>query len=335
LDRNTVIGLTYDLRSHYQMLGYTLEETAEFDSDSTIDAIEESLNILGFKTERIGNVKDLVTSLAEGRRWSMVFNIAEGLLGIGRESQVPAILDAYGIPYTFSDPLVTSICFHKGVAKRFVRDAGFPTTDFEVLDSADEADSVNLGFPLFIKPVAEGTSKGIDASSKVGNLKELKESVAKKIAECRQPVIVETYLPGREFTVGITGTGQSAKIVGVLEILYKDGAEQNGYTLINKERYEEFVEYRLADDDEAMTAADTALKIWRKLGCHDGGRVDLRSDADGIPNFMEVNTLPGLDPKKSDLPILCTKKGIKYLSLIEAIIESAFERTGGGKVNKV
>ena len=100
------IGLTYDLRADYLALGYCEEETAEFDRDETVQAIEASIRRLGHTTERIGNVFRLTEALARGDRWDLVFNIAEGMRGFGREAQVPALLDAYGIPYTFSDPLV-------------------------------------------------------------------------------------------------------------------------------------------------------------------------------------------------------------------------------------
>src|SRR5688572_3644321 len=128
-----LIGLTYDLRQDYLDDGYTPEQTAEFDSRVTIDGIESALRDLGHQTDRIGRVTWLVERLARGDRWDLVFNIAEGLHGIGREAQVPALLDAYSIPYTFSDPLVCTISLHKPTTKRVVRDLGIPTPDFWVV----------------------------------------------------------------------------------------------------------------------------------------------------------------------------------------------------------
>ena len=127
------VGITYDLREEYLCEGFSLEETAEFDKPDTIDSIEEALQLLGHETERIGHVRSLVARLAGGSRWDLVFNIAEGLSGFGREAQVPAVLDAYGIPYTFSDPLVLSLTLHKGMTKRVVRDLGIPTPGFAVV----------------------------------------------------------------------------------------------------------------------------------------------------------------------------------------------------------
>jgi D-alanine-D-alanine ligase len=124
------IGLTYDLRDAYLAMGYGEEETAEFDRDSTIEALEGALRSLGHETERIGHVRDLAGRLAAGARWDLVFNIAEGLSGYGREAQVPALLDAYGIPYTFADPLTASLTLHKAMTKRVLRDLGVRTPDF-------------------------------------------------------------------------------------------------------------------------------------------------------------------------------------------------------------
>ena len=158
-----IVGLTYDLRDDYLKEGYSEEETAEFDAEVTIDAIDSTLQSLGFQTQRIGNIKSLVKALHGDQKWDLVFNICEGMYGIGREAQVPAILDAYKIPYVFSDPLVLALTLHKGHTKRVVRDFGIPTADFEVVNTLSDVEKVNLPYPLFVKPVAEGTGKGIDS----------------------------------------------------------------------------------------------------------------------------------------------------------------------------
>jgi hypothetical protein len=124
------VGITYDLREDYLAEGYSEEETAEFDRSDTIEAIERTLQDLGFQTDRIGNISNLISRLVAGDRWDLVFNIAEGLRGFGREAQVPAILDAYGIPYTFSDPLVLALTLHKALTKHVMRSMGVPTPDF-------------------------------------------------------------------------------------------------------------------------------------------------------------------------------------------------------------
>jgi D-alanine-D-alanine ligase len=148
------IGLTYDLRSDYLAAGYGEVETAEFDRDDTIDALEKTLTGLGHQTERIGNARSHVQQLAAGRCWDLVFNIAEGMNGIGREAQVPAILDVFGIAYTFSDPLVMALTLHKGMTKHVLRDAGVATTDFMVVSEPNDLRAISFGPPYFIKPVA-------------------------------------------------------------------------------------------------------------------------------------------------------------------------------------
>ncbi len=325
------VGMTYNLRDDYLALGYSEVETAEFDKVSTIEAIERALRELGYETDRIGHVWNLVKRLAAGDRWDMVFNIAEGLWGFGREAQVPALLDAYGIPYTFSDPLVLALTLHKGMTKSVLRDGGVPTPDFAVVEA--ESDLIELetklAYPLFAKPVAEGTGKGITVASKIGSPAELSVVCRELMNRFRQPVLVETYLPGREFTVGILGTGAQAKVVGVMEILLEDKAEPEAYTYFNKENYESLVTYKLVDDGQARSAARTALQAYRILGCRDAGRVDLRGDCFDVPNFMEINPLAGLHPVHSDLPILCRKVGKDYVRMIAEIMDSAVQRLGG------
>jgi D-alanine-D-alanine ligase len=326
-----LVGITYDLRDEYIKMGFSEEETAEFDRADTIDAIENALSGLGYRTERIGHVKNLITRLAEGKSWDIVFNIAEGYYGIGREAQVPAILDAFQIPYTFSDPMVLSLTLNKAVTKRVVRDLGIPTPDFELIEKLTDIDSVSLPFPLFAKPVAEGTGKGISDASKVKERKNLHAVCRDLIDRFKQPVLLETYLPGREFTVGITGTGRDAKAVGVIEVLLNEKAEKGAYSYKNKKKYEELVTYRLVDDRMATDAARVALDSWVGLGCRDAGRIDLRSDAAGKPNFIEVNPLAGLNPVHSDLPILCRLSGIGFEKLINEIMKSALSRISSSK----
>jgi D-alanine-D-alanine ligase len=324
-----LIGLTYDLRSEYLAAGLGDEETAEFDRESTVEAIEGALTSLGHQTERIGNARQLIARLASGSRWDLVFNIAEGLSGIAREAQVPAILDVYGVPYTFSDPLVLALTLHKGLTKTVVQAAGVPTAPFAVIDRISDVAKVDLPFPLFAKPIAEGTGKGVTPASRVHDSEELKQTCADLLQRFQQPVLVETFLPGREFTIGIIGTGDEAYALGTLEILLLASAEADVYSYVNKEECEERVEYRVmraADDPLVEQAEEVALQAWRTLNCRDGGRVDIRCDAMGVPCFLEVNPLAGIHPEHSDLPILATKLGISYVELLGRIVDSARRR---------
>ncbi|MBN2317636.1 MAG: ATP-grasp domain-containing protein [Acidobacteria bacterium] len=324
------IGLTYDLRQSYLDMGYSEEETAEFDRIDTIEAIEQTLRSLGYATERIGNIRNLTERLCNGDRWDLVFNIAEGIRGIGREAQVPALLDAYDIPYTFSDPLVLSLTLHKGMTKRVLRDLGIPTPDFAEIHTEEDIGKVGLPYPLFAKPVAEGTGKGITSASRITGKAELYRVCRNLLTGYKQPVLVETFLPGREFTVAIVGTGSRAEALGVMEIVLKGNAEADVYSYANKEECELCIDYILVDDALAGDAAETALRAWVGLNCRDAGRVDLRTDARGIPNVIEVNPLAGIHPQHSDLPIICGLAGISYVRLFEMIMESALSRLGDG-----
>lgn len=323
-----IIGICYDLKDDYLAKGFSHEDTAEFDKPETIDAIENALHELGFDTDRIGHIWHLTSRLAQGDRWDLVFNIAEGLRGFGREAQVPCLLDAYDIPYTFSDPLVLSLTLHKGMSKRIIQNLGIPTPAFSIVESEADAMKIGLPFPLFAKPVAEGTGKGISASSKIRNRTELISVCSGLLESYHQPVLVETFLPGREFTVGIIGTGRDSSILGIMEILFKSNEEDSIYSLSNKENYKEQVEYLRVNDTMAERAKQIALAAWRGFGCKDAGRIDLRADAQGLPHVIEINPLAGLHPVDSDLPILCSLTGITYYELIGMIMESAMKRLG-------
>ncbi|MGV1100849.1 D-alanine--D-alanine ligase family protein [Thiovibrio sp. JS02] len=322
------IGMTYDLRSDYLAMGYGEEETAEFDRESTIDAIENAIRGMGHEPVRIGNLMGLMPRLSAGERWDLVFNISEGLYGFGREALVPALLDAHRIPYVFSDPLVLALTLHKGMTKHVIRDHGIPTPAFAVVKTVADAEKVALPYPVFAKPVAEGTGKGVTPASKIVNPGQLRATCADLLATFRQPVLVETFLPGREFTVGIVGNGKDARSIGVMEVVLLANSEPDVYSYHNKEFCEELVEYRKVGDPEAKRAEETALASWHALGCQDGGRVDLRSDAGGIPNFIEVNPLAGLHPEHSDLCIIAGKFGISYQELLNGIVAAAIKRNG-------
>ncbi|MFY9254010.1 MAG: D-alanine--D-alanine ligase [Fuerstiella sp.] len=323
-----LIGLTFDLREEYLAAGYSELQTAEFDRADTIDSIEAALKGLGHEVDRVGHARNLVSRLSAGDRWDLVFNICEGLSGVGREAQVPAILDVFDIPYTFGDPCVMSVCLHKSITKSAIRDAGLQTPKSVLISHMRDLDDVALKFPLFAKPVAEGTGKGITPASRVCDISQLVAECERQLIQYQQPILVEEYLPGREFTVGLLGTGAQAEVLGTLEIVLLPGAESDCYSYVNKERCEELVEYRLVtpDDPEVFEAERIALEAWRALNGRDAGRIDLRSDATGTPQFLEANPLAGLHPQHSDLPMLATAVGMSYVELIRRIVDSAAMR---------
>jgi len=279
------VGLTYDLKDDYLALGLGEHEVAEFDCEETIAALEGALTALGHEVERVGHVRALAARLVAGWRCDLVFNIAEGVTGFGRESQVP---------------LVTT---------------------------AAEAAAVTLPLPLFAKPVAEGSSKGITAKSLVRSRAALVEVCGELLERYRQPVLVEEFLSGREFTVGILGTDGSARALATLEVLLLGGADQGVYSYRNKTQWQGIVDYRLLEAGSLRAEVENvALATWRCLGCRDAGRVDVRLDGNGRAQMIEVNPLAGLMPGYSDLPIMAELTGMSYGALIGEIVRCAVAR---------
>lgn len=323
------IGLTYDLRSEYLAAGYSEIETAEFDREETIDSLAEALETLDHRVDRIGHVRQLAARLVAGDRWDLVFNICEGLSGPSREAQVPCLLEAYGVPCVFSDALRMALCLEKGLTKTVATAAGVPTSPFVTVASQADAENVPFDGPWFVKPIAEGTGKGCDPASIVRRREDLAPACARLVEQYRQPVLVERFLPCREVTVGILGTGDEAEVLGTLEIVLSNEAEPEVYSYENKERCETLVEYRPVSSRDDATVAEAeriALHAWKALGCRDGGRIDLRCDIEGRPLFLEVNPLAGLHPHHSDLPMIATTVGVSYVDLIGRIVASASKR---------
>jgi len=322
------IGLTFDLKDAYLRMGYSHEEVAEFDSIETIDALDQALTEIGYKVIRIGNLFDLVKFLDLGKRCDIVFNICEGMHGIAREAQVPCLLDAYRIPYVFSEPDILNLTLDKALTKLVLKEAGILTAPFQVIHRIEDTDQVDLKYPLFVKPIAEGTSKGIDGFSIIENKANLNKSVAYLLEAFKQPVLVETFLPGREFTIGILGSGDETRAMGAMEIVLNEKAPHPIYSYSVKKDWKKYVSYRISDDLIARKCMDAAIKAWKIIKGKDAGRIDFRLDSEGKPNLIEVNPLAGLNPTYSDLPILARLQGISYEQIITRIMDSALERAG-------
>jgi D-alanine-D-alanine ligase len=300
-----------------------MEDTAEFDKQETVDSLAGALQKMGFQTEPVGNCFQLTEALAAGKRWDLVLNIAEGLYGDGRESVVPAMLDQYRIPYVFSGPVILGISLNKYLTRLIVSAAGVPVCPGMLISSIDDIKKCNLEYPLFIKPVSEGTGKGINEKSLLNSPAELKEMAEWILERFDQPALVEEYLPGREFTVGVIGTGNDTIAIGGMEIICKDNLP---YSVEVKENYQEFCNYLPLSSDVNSECRKVALDVWKSLGAVDAGRVDVKADRHGRICFMEVNPLAGLNPVHSDLPILSRMIGIDYQTLMEMIMKASLKR---------
>ena len=318
------VGLTYDLRSWYIDRGYSMDETAEFDKQETVDALDNALKLMGHETELVGNAFQVIEALAAGKKWDMVFNIAEGLYGDGRESVIPAMLDQYRIPYVFSGPVIMGLSLNKHLAKLVVAASGVPVSPGFLISELNDLEKCNLAYPLFVKPVSEGTGKGITARSLVQSPAELEKMVVWILSEFRQPALAEEYLPGREFTVGIVGYGDEAIAIGGMEVITSDNLP---YSLEVKENYQDYCKYKPLDADIIDECKSVALGAWKALDAVDAGRVDLKADRNGNICFIEANPLAGLNPVHSDLPMLARMYGIEYQTLLEMIMNAAIRRT--------
>ncbi len=323
------IGFTYDLRSKHQPdENSPADYYGEYESDETVASITEALKTLGHEVIQIGSIKSLLQFLAEGKRVDLVFNMAEGRYGRARESQVPSILEAYQIPYTFSDPLSLAICLDKGLTKDVLKTAQIPTPKHLVVqpNTAIDLDKVaRIGYPIFLKPLYEGTSKGIDENALVRTEEYLITRINWLWETYQQPVLLEKYLPGREFTVGLLGAGEEARVLGVMEIFLGDEKEIYGFA--EKEDCEHLVSYRFDIAPPLLDElSEMGLTSWHALECRDGGRVDIRLDENGHPQVIEANTLPGLHPTHSDLPMIATAVGMRYVELLDEILAHAMKR---------
>lgn len=324
------IGLAYDLKDDYLAAGYSALDVMEFDDEEVITGLAGAMAELGHTVDRLGRGVEVARRLVAGERWDLVVSIAEGVTGRSREAQVPALCELFGQPYAFSDPLTCALTLDKAMAKRVARDHGLPTAPFVVVRVAEDLARLDeLSYPLFLKPVAEGSSKGITAGSFVTHRAEAEQRCQELLEAFGQPVLVEKFLPGREVTVGVVGNGAAMRAVAVMEVIFHEQAEAPAYTTLNKAEYERRVSYRLlAGDAFARQAEGLALAAARALECRDVARVDLRADEEGSLHFLEVNPLPGLHPRRSDLPIMARLAGMEYRDLIEEILAAARQRLG-------
>jgi D-alanine-D-alanine ligase len=259
----------------------------------------------------------------------VVFNIAEGFKGRSRESQVPSLLELLDIPYTGSDPAALSVSLDKALAKRMVRTHGILTPDYVVLQTGRERLPRELRFPLIVKPVAEGTSKGVTRKSVVQDEAELREVARELVSKYRQPALVENYVAGREFTVGLLGE-RRPRVLPPMEIVFLDPGDPTPiYSFDMKQEWTDRIRYevpaRLAPR-ELDRLERAARECFGALGCRDVARVDFRLDAEGRFHFIECNPLPGLAPGWSDLVLIAQAAGLEYRALIGEILSFAIRR---------
>ena len=273
-------------------------------------------------------------------RPDFVFNIAEGLAGVSRESQMPAIFEMLQLPYLGSDPLTLGLCLDKGRTKEILSYHGIPTANFSVVSSLERFDDLRVRFPSMVKPLHEGSSKGIYNSCLVRDAEELEREVRTILQVYAQPALVEEFLPGREFTVAMMGNGESLRVLPIVEI--KFSALPEGMNPIYSYEAKWILDTAADPLDIFACPAEidvllrhrieqTCMGAYRVLRCRDWSRIDVRLDAAGTPRILEINPLPGILPKPEDnscFPKAARAAGLSYSELINTVLDIALDRTG-------
>jgi D-alanine-D-alanine ligase len=325
------IGITYDLKADTDVSADLPDDfQEEFDSPLTIESITQALRGLGHEVEALGDGREMLERLLHDPP-DFVFNIAEGH-GIGRcrEARVPAVLEMLGIAYTGSDPLTLAATLDKDCAKRLVQSMGVAVPRWTVIEPNHDLNALaawpQLPYTAIVKPAWEGSSKGIRGKCVVDRVEELIEAVSAIRRDHRQPILVEEYIAGEELTVGIVGN-DPPRILGILRVTPQQAGERFVYSLEVKRDWQRQVRYEYLSANQAGAVAESALRAYQALGCRDVSRIDFRL-YHGIPYFLEVNPLPGLNPESSDLVILSRLAGWSYEQLIESILQAGLERTG-------
>lgn len=339
---NNSITSSAALATAPSVMTQTDDAFAEWDAPETIDAVERALGGLG-DVVRLEATADF-PQLLRDERPDIVFNMAEGLTGQNRESHVPAICEFYGIPYSGSDPFTLSLCLHKARTKQMLQFYGIPTARFALVETLAETKAVRRGnvlrYPIFAKPVQEGSSKGITERNYVRDGDELLSVVAQLLEMYEQPVLLEEFLPGAEFTCGVIGNGPNARVLPLVGMNF-DALPEGALPIYGFEakwiwdtpdsplqifECPARVKESLKDSIEQIT-----LRAYRALGCRDWSRVDVRLDAKGLPHIVEVNPLPGILPNPEDnscLPKAAAAAGISYDELIQSCVVAAAKRCG-------
>lgn len=328
----------------------------DLDSEKTVQALIAAFEARGHQAYFLEGNISLAEQLAQ-RPPDIAYNLCEGHWGDSRESQIPAILEMLGIPYTGSKVMTLAVALNKTMTKRVLQSFGLPTAPFQVCGAADEPIDQRLMYPLFVKPNGEGTSMGIDAKSIVWDEIELRERLHYTIETYRQPALVEHYIEGREFTVGILGnttpdrcryydldlsrfpwkTSQGLTVGGLhvfppmeIDLTPLPEKEAGLYSHHVKDELLWAPKYLCPAPINSRTRTrlqKIAAATFSALGCLDIARVDFRIDkATGKPYVLEINTIPGVTPVSSDMVMIAEADGMDYTALVNAVLDLASAR---------
>jgi D-alanine-D-alanine ligase len=319
------VGLTFNTKRTKS------DEEAEYDSPETIDGIKRALESLGHSVVMWEARPELVR-IIDRSAVDIVFNMSEGTIGRNREAHVPALCEFLGIPFTGSDSATMMLTLDKALTKKIVRFAGVNTPNYKLLRNSHDKLRAGMSFPLMVKPNAEGSSKGITDDSVVTDHPALWDMVRHINEVYHQPALVEEFLPGREFTVGILGNDRDLLMLPIMEIVYlEENVTYKTYNYRIKQDWRKFVRYDIPARIDATLKAEIeelCAKTYRHLMCRDVSRIDIRLDATGKPHLIEINPLPGLSAGYSDLVFIAEAAGMDHTDLIAAILERGARRYG-------
>ena len=326
------IGLAYDLKqSICPGQDYPDDAFEEYDSPETVEAIAAVIEAQGHSVIKLGGGRDFLSNIPSANV-DFVFNIAEGIGNYrSREAQVPSVLEMLNIPYSGADPQCLAICLDKSLTKKLIAMAGVPTPTWRLITDTKQLKDTSwddFPFPVFVKPAYEGSSKGILQGCRAESASQMAETVQGLLERYRQPVIVEEFIDGDELTAGVVGNSPP-KVIGIMRVLPRNREEHFIYSLTVKREWERLIDYECPANvgvDALQRITDASLKTFEVLGCRDVSRVDFRLSPEGTPYFLEINPLPGLSPKTSDLPIMAIKMGWTYDVLVSSILNAAMER---------
>jgi D-alanine-D-alanine ligase len=330
---------TTNSTSQVQLSG--VDDYAEWDTIETIHAVRDAL-ALHHSVELIEADHTAFEKLQQSRP-EIVFNIAEGRFGASREAQMPAIFEMLNIPYTGSDPLTLAICLDKSRAKEILSFYNISTPRFAVIDTQEDLQNHSFDFPVMVKPLFEGSSKGIFDASLVQTREELIQQVEKVLSFYKQPVLVEDFLPGREFTVAMLGTGDHVSVFPIVEIKF-DSLPANVNPIYSYEAkwiwdqsenpLDIFECPARIPDELKVRIEQVCKKAFKVLRCRDWSRIDVRLDKQGNPNIIEINPLPGILPKIEDnscFPKAARMAGLNYQEMLNSVLNAAIHRYGLAK----
>lgn len=330
------IAFVYNSRKNNSQI-FDCDAEAEFDSPGTIRGIKKSLIKLGHKVYPIEADENCYLKLKNlKKKIDLVFNIAEGFRGEAREAHIPSMLEMLAIPFTGSGPLGLALTLDKTKTKEILIANKIPTPKFQLLKTGKEKLNLNLKFPLIIKPNSEGSSKGITNDSVVYGEKEFNERAVKMIGKYHQPVLVEEFLEGEEYSVGLLGDGEAVEVLPIMRMNFSAlPKEINKYNIDSYEAKQILLPAEFIQCPAKISSAlesklkNIAIITFRVLNCHDLARIDMRCDKKGNPYVLEVNALPAIDPDLkvlSGYPLAAKAAGMSYEEMLERIIKSTLDR---------